>query len=97
MKDFKATIMAFALTILLFLTIALVMPETRELIYGSLSFLGAIIKTFFLEELIGKFIILIFISAIGYIMSIKKRNQQKLWLTLTALADIISAALLFSK
>gem|GEM_PF-4921661 len=97
MRNFVATIKAAVLTVLIFLAIALFIPQTRELILGSLNVLWEIIRVFFLEELIGKIIILAIITIAGYLGSIRNREKQKLWLILTALADLISGLLLFCK
>lgn len=97
MRNFIATLKAAALTILVFLMAALILPQSRDLILGSLSFLWEIVKVFFLEDLLGKIIILAIITVTGCFVSLRYREKQRMWLILTALADLFSGLLLFCK
>ena len=81
----------FALPFLL----GLFVPSLRAALWAVPRFFWMIIEPFFLSDILWKIGIMILILVVGGALCLTRKEERKLWVILTAIAEFISGLLLF--
>ncbi len=95
MREFKNNLIALFGGCVIVAVIGLFIPSMREMLWGTLELVGMVIQKAFLGDIVRNLIILGVIAAIGVALCLTKKEQNKLWIILTGVVELIATILMF--
>ena len=95
MRRFKDNLIALFGGCLIVFLIGLLYSPMRAMLWSTLDLVMMVIQKAFLGDIVRNLIIWILIAVIGASLCLTKREQNKLWIILTCIAEVIASTIMF--